>query len=256
MWNQTTASPPPVVPLCEPAIVFWGPPRILCVLIHAASARPRGGPAPGHCRRVRRRKGAAAAMAIPRIPVRQTAGSSAVPAPGEKCERQESEEQALAVHVSMRVTLARPCSTLARREGRGNLPLAWERADAHGRSRAPLAFLPSRHCRGVAAGRAEFADDPRQNSRNAWNSPVLVEFIRTAASPGIHSPFTPRFLKASRVMGGTAPNRAQADLCPRCPECKDSRTIITSRSNAGMYCRCDRCGHIWHTDTDQISPDR
>ena len=38
-------------------------------------------------------------------------------------------------------------------------------------------------------------------------------------------------------------------ICPPCPECNEANRVrFTCQSDVGVYCRCDRCGHIWHHD--------
>jgi hypothetical protein len=36
--------------------------------------------------------------------------------------------------------------------------------------------------------------------------------------------------------------------CVQCPNCGSSITKATIRSKRGMYCICQRCGHLWHED--------
>jgi hypothetical protein len=33
-----------------------------------------------------------------------------------------------------------------------------------------------------------------------------------------------------------------------CPKCQSIETTITLKTAYGRYCRCDRCGHLWHND--------
>jgi uncharacterized Zn finger protein len=47
---------------------------------------------------------------------------------------------------------------------------------------------------------------------------------------------------------------SSVDTCPRCPECADRRTIVTAKSIRGVYCRCEKCGHIWHQDERGFEP--
>lgn len=52
-----------------------------------------------------------------------------------------------------------------------------------------------------------------------------------------------------RVMGAEAfvspPNPHR---CPRCPACSGSDVTATLVTLRGSYCRCNRCGEVWHSD--------
>ncbi len=39
--------------------------------------------------------------------------------------------------------------------------------------------------------------------------------------------------------------------CPACPKCKSAASDVTLVSKAGVYCRCQDCGHVWHTDDNR-----
>ena len=36
--------------------------------------------------------------------------------------------------------------------------------------------------------------------------------------------------------------------CPRCPACSGSDVTATLVTLRGSYCRCNRCGEVWHSD--------
>jgi uncharacterized Zn finger protein len=45
------------------------------------------------------------------------------------------------------------------------------------------------------------------------------------------------------------------DACPPCPKCHERQAVrYTVNSDVGAYCRCDRCGNVWHHDFPQASP--
>ena len=51
-----------------------------------------------------------------------------------------------------------------------------------------------------------------------------------------------------------------APTVPPCPNCGATTQVhITVQTTRGFYCRCDRCGHMWHqtrADADTLCRER
>lgn len=87
-------------------------------------------------------------------------------------------------------------------------------------------------------------------------TPARPQINETKIRAGINSSAT---VPASQKFTGwpmAEPQRnvdVSTGVCDVCPECHSHETIVTIKSDTGVYCRCSDCGHIWHQDEDDAT---